>query len=291
MSEQGFIGLSCIKGSKEDYSNQDDFGIKISSNGAIFAVFDGHGPCGEKLSNYTQQTLMTSVSDALIMGSPGSRDKALRDAFRNCDLACREHDALTGNKAEFDAYGSGTTATVVLITGRTLTVASVGDSRCIMGIEKKSNSGRYKCIELTRDHSCERKDERARIIKAGGVVKRLQGDIPFRVFLKGKSHPGLAMTRAIGDASGEGAGIIPIPEIWSRKLESDRSGMKSFIVIASDGVWEFLTSKEVVEIISKFSSDSAQAAVDAVVKTALERWTTFSPHAIDDITCIVCWLT
>lgn len=227
----------------------------------------------------------------MIDSGTGPVDTALRNAFLACDAECRAHDAKTDNKSEFDAFGSGTTATVVLINRDIVTVASVGDTRCIMGAEKKVGSNRYKCIELTRDHSCDREDERARIVKSGGVVRRLVGDVPFRVFLKGKSHPGLAMTRAIGDASGEAAGIIPIPEISSRKLESTRSGKKSFIVLASDGVWEFLSSGEVVEIVSHFSPDSTQAAVDCVVKTALERWTAISPFAIDDITCIVCWLT
>lgn len=38
-----------------------------------------------------------------------------------------------------------------------------------------------------------------RIIKANGEVRKIPGDVPHRVFLKGQLVPGLAMSRSIGD--------------------------------------------------------------------------------------------
>jgi len=53
--------------------------------------------------------------------------------------------------------------------------------------------------------------------------------------------PGLAMSRSLGDKSGREVGVISEPEIFELILkEEDR-----FIVIASDGVWEFLSNEEV----------------------------------------------
>ena len=62
--------------------------------------------------------------------------------------------------------GSGSTALFVIIDGRSkrLTVANVGDSRCVI-----SRGGTV--IELTKDHRLSRADEKARVEKAGGKVK------------------------------------------------------------------------------------------------------------------------
>ena len=53
--------------------------------------------------------------------------------------------------------------------------------------------------------------------------------------------PGLAMSRSIGDGLAHKYGVIPDPEIKKYTLvDQDK-----IIVIASDGVWEFLTNHEV----------------------------------------------
>lgn len=56
--------------------------------------------------------------------------------------------------------------------------------------------------------------------------------------------PGLAMSRSLGDKAGRDVGVISDPEIFETILnEEDR-----FLIIASDGVWEFLTNEEVTTI-------------------------------------------
>ena len=53
------------------------------------------------------------------------------------------------------------------------------------------------------------------------------------------------MTRSMGDKIGAQAGVIAEPEI----LEFTTQPSDKFIVIASDGVWEYLTNEEVQFII------------------------------------------
>ena len=55
------------------------------------------------------------------------------------------------------------------------------------------------------------------------------------------------MSRSFGDKMGALAGVIADPEVSFAK--KDKNG---FMVIASDGVWEFLTNEYVVEIIKPF---------------------------------------
>ncbi|KAK3154583.1 hypothetical protein QOZ80_2BG0192510 [Eleusine coracana subsp. coracana] len=57
----------------------------------------------------------------------------------------------------------GSTACVAVIKGHRITVANVGDSRCVV-----SKNG--KAIELSTDHKAFKRDESRRIIKAGGHI-------------------------------------------------------------------------------------------------------------------------
>ena len=63
-----------------------------------------------------------------------------------------------------------------------------------------------------------------------------------------------------------------------------------FLVVASDGIWEFLSSQDVAQIIYPYyEANDAEGAADAVVKEAHRRWTD-EEDIIDDITCIVIFL-
>lgn len=57
--------------------------------------------------------------------------------------------------------------------------------------------------------------------------------------------PGLAMSRSIGDGLATSVGVIPDPEFYERDLTPE----DKFLVIASDGVWEFLTNEEIMNTI------------------------------------------
>ena len=54
--------------------------------------------------------------------------------------------------------------------------------------------------------------------------------------------PGLAMSRSLGDKSGREVGVISDPEVYEIILKEE----DKFIIIASDGVWEFLSNAEVL---------------------------------------------
>jgi serine/threonine protein phosphatase PrpC len=78
---------------------------------------------------------------------------------------------------------SGSTAATVILLGRRLFAANVGDSRVVLC------RGGGQCVELTSDHKPSRPDEAARVRAAGGFIlhKRVMGE--------------LAITRAFGDKS------------------------------------------------------------------------------------------
>ena len=57
-----------------------------------------------------------------------------------------------------------------------------------------------------------------------------------RVWLKTEDIPGLAMSRSFGDAMAARVGVNAVPEIKEFQLTVE----DKIMVLASDGVWEFL---------------------------------------------------
>jgi serine/threonine protein phosphatase PrpC len=186
-----------------------------------------------------------------------------------------------------------------------MTVCNVGDSRALLG--HKLENGSILPIPLTRDQTPYRRDERERVKKEGAEIKSIDqlkgrepmhddwGDMvhgenvdikgnPPRVWVKGNDFPGTAFTRSIGDRVAENIGVIADPEIETKSLtENDK-----YLVIASDGVFEFLTNKQVMAIVEK-SADPVEAC-KAVHQAALEQWEEYE-NRTDDITVIVCFLS
>jgi serine/threonine protein phosphatase PrpC len=63
------------------------------------------------------------------------------------------------------------------------------------------------------------------------------------------------------------------------------------VVIASDGVWEFMENEEVASIIYPyFLQKNAEKAAESLVRAAFKRWKREETHSIDDITCIVVFI-
>ena len=79
-------------------------------------------------------------------------------------------------------------------------------------------------------------------------MRRLEGDIPFRIFQKGKLFPGLAMSRSIGDLKAAAVGVTCVPTVKTYEIEDHE-----FFLLCSDGVWEFISSQEAIDmVISNF---------------------------------------
>lgn len=109
---------------------------------------------------------------------------------------------------------------------------------------------------------------------------------PLRVWHLREDIPGLAMTRSFGDYAAAAVGVINTPEI----LEMNLVQGDLFIILASDGVWEFVSNEEAAAIILPFyKQNSAEKAAEAIVKESMKRWQR-EDSSIDDITCIIIFL-
>lgn len=186
-----------------------------------------------------------------------------------------------------DTEFSGTTAVVTLIRKRMLVAANIGDSRCILGRRDPAGGNKLKAIPVTDDHKPDRPDEQKRIIARGGRVFAVEyedgTDGPPRVWLGHMDIPGLAMSRSLGDTVAHTAGVLSDPEISTVEL----SPADKVIVWASDGLWEFISSQEVLDLIA--GVDDPKKAVDILVAEANTRWMK-EEQVIDDTTVIVAFL-
>ena len=133
----------------------------------------------------------------------------------------------------------------------------------------------------------EEKMIKQRIEECGGVVEQLknkngEGIGPYRVWAKEGGYPGLAMSRSIGDLIGKKLGVIPNPGI----LEYDLNESVKYIVVASDGIWEFLSNENIKDFGNKFYSEkNPNGFCHEIVKCAYKLWKE-NGISVDDITTI-----
>jgi len=190
-------------------------------------------------------------------------------------------------KSNIDCMFSGSTGIVCFIQDEMLYACNVGDSRAVLGV--KSDDDKYVAVPLSSDQTPQREDEKKRILKSGGRIEPCQDEDgswigPLRVWLKNRPVPGLAMTRSFGDLIANSIGVTPVPEIYERKIEKT----DSFIIVASDGVWEFITNQEAVDIVAS-AEGNPQKASELLYQEADARWRK-EEEVVDDITALVLYL-
>lgn len=195
-----------------------------------------------------------------------------------------------------DTKYSGSTCVSVMTLGRKLFVANVGDSRGItitsLGDPTKVDpKNQCSTVALSRDHKPDDKDEADRIIANNGRIDSYRDQHgnplgPLRVWLKHDDVPGLAMTRSFGDGMAHSVGCNAEPEMNEYSFTKD----DKVVVIASDGVWEFLENIDVARIVYPFYlQKNAEGAAENLVRASFKRWRQ-EENVIDDITCIVIFL-
>uniref|UniRef100_A0A3B3VNH2 Protein phosphatase 1G n=1 Tax=Poecilia latipinna TaxID=48699 RepID=A0A3B3VNH2_9TELE len=182
--------------------------------------------------------------------------------------------------SHFPGSDSGTTAVVALIRGKQLIVANAGDSRCVV-------SERGKAVDMSYDHKPEDEVELTRIKNAGG-----------KVTMDGRVNGGLNLSRAIGDhfykrnksLPPEDQMISAMPDVKVLTLNEDHD----FMVIACDGIWNVLSSQEVVDFISeriKPDQDGKTRALSAIVEELLDHClapdTSGDGTGCDNMTCMI----
>ena len=272
---------------------------------AFFAVFDGHS--GSHAAEYAAEHLHKyAFADTAYLAEPV---EAFRRSFARVDQElCAEANAAPDDRK----LDCGTTALAVLIHDCTLMAFNLGDCRAVL-----SRSGT--AHPVSADHTPQ--SERARIEASGGWVTTHRELCLRKLRDMELEHPlvrklaeqsikwepvsrvcgELAVARALGDADyKDGARrdaypwafpdrcarpftadlVSAVPDVHTEQLHpGDR-----LLVMACDGLWEVLTSEQVVELLEQFvfvEDLSPEVAAEKLVDLALKMGSS------DNITCVV----
>lgn len=94
------------------------------------------------------------------------------------------------------------------------------------------------------------------------------------------------MSRSIGDEVAKTVGVTADPDIMQYTVIRE----DKFLILASDGVWEFISSLEAVKIVAMYwELGEAGKACAALVRAAQIRWAACD-NMVDDITAVVAFL-
>ena len=252
----------------------------------IFCVMDGHGVNGHLVSRYVMKYINLFFKNNKKMNSSNNNEDAVYYRLKKGDCHIlkrlfRHAERDLDKKSAIDANFSGTTCVMVLQIGERILCSNIGDSRAIM--VKTGNV----IVPLSIDQKPNDPEESKRIIQNGGEISQYEEDGeksgPYRVWKKGEVYPGIAMSRSVGDFVATTLGVIPEPKFIEEKIDSDCK----FIVIASDGVWEFLENERVAEIVwPYYKNDDPDGACKELIKESTEWWNK-EDIVVDDITVVV----
>ncbi|KAI3815369.1 hypothetical protein L1987_15035 [Smallanthus sonchifolius] len=213
----------------------------------LFAIYDGH--LGHSVPAYLQKHLFHNIlKEGEFWTDP---NRSISKAYERTDQAILSHIPDLGR-------GGSTAVTAILINGRKLWVANVGDSRAVL-------SKRGQAIQMSTDH--EPNKERGSIENKGGFVSNMPGDVA-------RVNGQLAVSRAFGDKNLK-IHLRSDPDITSKNIDANTE----ILILASDGLWKVMTNQEAVNIALKIRDP--QKAAKQLAFEALKR------ESKDDISCIV----
>lgn len=257
----------------------------IENGGRFVAVFDGHG--GDAVSTtlrdrlfgiYTKELAKKHRKEQNEYGakrsnapSPSSHVGALQNALEQVEDIVIQEDSM-----EYQGSTAVCVVTHIADDGkRTLLSANVGDSRAIL-----SRTGN--AVDLTRDHKPNDELERERITSMGEEIEWDTYGQVYRV-------RDLSLSRAIGDRFAKPV-VTSEPEILSYSVTDDDD---EFILLASDGLWDVMTSQEVVDFVHENLEDHPELSsikekrrymATVVANEALER------GSADNVCVVLVWL-
>jgi len=268
--------------------NQDNlFKVKFENlNLSFYGVCDGHGDDGHLISKFISTSLPYFIYEELKKNNIYNNiNSYISKIFENIFL---QLNSLLINNKEINSAFSGTTCISLLLCNNQIISCNLGDSRAIKG---QLINSKWSFELLSRDHKPNEPDEMKRIKENKGIIKPFidengEANGPDRIWLPNQTYPGIAMSRSFGDQIAAQIGVVAIPEIlFFPYIEEDK-----FIVIASDGLWEYVSNQEVVDIIGKYyDKNDCDNAIKELYETAFERWRNNNVF-VDDISIILIYL-
>ena len=212
--------------------NEDSFHSKVDDAGGIFIVADGMGghAAGEVASEMAVEILRDQLSALRDLHDRNAADKVM-NALRGANLAIYNRTVT-----ETDKQGMGTTASVLIVSGRRYLIGQVGDSRIYL-----LRDGALR--QLTKDHS----------------YVQEQVDAGFLTPEQARYHPySNVITRCVG------ASDNVEPDTYHGEV---RTG--DVYLVASDGLTGMVDDRRLQQLL--FSRATPGRVVDALISEANGR--------------------
>lgn len=263
--------------------------LKKIKGGLFLSILDGHG--GDMLSEFANKNLANYIDEAFDKNK--SKFNTAREAIVESILNGFERieNEFKEKAIKMYAEGNGKLATVgacalvTIIHDDVLYVANLGDSKArLIRLDQKDNS--FYSEKLMHRHNAEKNREKQLLYskfpdKDIVVCKRNDGTV---CYVKGRLQP----TRSFGDfhlklkefnqSSGSmfkrpiqdfnGPYISSQPEITVYPIDYNTD---KYLVIASDGLGDFVNSKQVVSIISSKLKENKEPKASDLLDKVLEN--------------------
>ena len=273
-----------------DKPNQDSLFIFKNfniSNNLYIGVCDGHGKYGKEVSSYISSNLPINLNKNILQSKLNINNDSIMDISKIITKTFLETNAILKNNTNINTSVSGSTCSSVILTQNRIISINLGDSRCVLGkYNKKNNAWLYN--ELTKDHKASDETETERVIKKGGKIYKEKDEFGnkkgiMRIWDKEEGNVGLALTRSFGDDILSKKGVICEPDIKEFLLEKE----DKFIIIGSDGLWEYISNQECINIVKDFFlKNDIKGAGNYLYKEASKRWI-MEQDIVDDISIII----
>ncbi|CAK70224.1 unnamed protein product (macronuclear) [Paramecium tetraurelia] len=247
-------------------------------NEYIFSVCDGHGVYG----HYFIKNFIGKQEQDISEAYESEIQKVLNQSFIKMtkDLS----------NSGIDITFSGTTCSLVLVSGLHLQCANIGDSRSVNGIDNNNQilqNNKILIMELSNDYKPDLPSKFERIIQIveelSHILQKLEKKLVQQEFwLQHEQIPGLALSRSFGDYGASTVRVSSEPEIIHYKMESNYA----FLVVASDGVWEFFSNEKIQKLLYPIRIDDI---CEIIVRESTKRWQE-EDEVIDDISIVIAYL-
>ncbi|KAL0486387.1 protein phosphatase [Acrasis kona] len=280
-TERFVIARGEMRGYRETMEDRCCFEKNLCNTMSYISVFDGHG--GQVAPHYINQHISKYISDnlkdfsfeAASLSSKTDLEARIRKSIKEidhdlCTIVESIDERMLKQNPHHQVDESGTTlCSVLLFENKNLDIVCVnaGDSRCVL-FDGEST------VQLSDDHKPYNAAETNRIINAGGFLEdnRINGD--------------LSVSRGLGDFRFKKNDKLPQeqqiltcdPDFAYFTFEENSKGER-FIVVACDGLYDVMSSQDVVDYVRK----ALKSHPDLSANNAQEVLCDLMNHCVKDL--------
>ena len=123
-------------------------------------------------------------------------------------------------------------------------------------------------------------EEKKRIYRYGGEVRKLKNDYCERIFVRGRVFPCLATSRTLGNDIANMIGVINEPDVFSVEIMQE----DLFLMIGTDSVFSYLEDNEILNVMNYADNTKLRECTEMLLKKAKNAWIENDNNCFEDMT-------